>query len=566
MSDLTFAIGEVAAMLGLSPHTIRAWERRHLFASPMRSAAGQRRYTTEDVELLRQIKHGRHVLGFSMRVATMAAEGTLVPEAREVGLPGPEAAASPEEPADPLGRVADLVSDIVIVVDASGRMQHANTAFVRFCEVLPGQLQGLRFADFVDPFDRAKAVRTYQTPLRPRRGWEFGLRTKRRRALFAFDCWPAPSESGPVVLLVGRRLDDEPPAVGGFAGVLGTPAGGGFAGPARREAPAPVRALLEGVADPVRTLELMRPWLDATSLGVVLTGTDADLTVLVANEAFRRLASGRPGPVEGRPWRELAPGDDAGRLVAAAREVVGSAQRRSVSGLRPPFDDRSSPPPTIWDVELCPVSEVGGAVTHLLLTIRDVTAEVAATRRLEALASSAAELRQASDARMILAAAARHAGSLLRNAGSLVATARGPGAREMSVVAAEGVWALDNPDGERELRLALIRDVVRTGASIEIERAGAAEAVETVRVVPLLARPTVPERTAVLGALAFSRLDAGPFSAADRLLVDEFAGRIGMALGRADLLSPGGQTGHGLRRDPGSPPAGPSRRWPTPAC
>jgi PAS domain-containing protein len=539
MSDLTFAIGEVAAMLGLSPHTIRAWERRHLFASPMRSAAGQRRYTTEDVELLRQIKHGRHVLGFSMRVATMAAAGMLVPEAREVDPPGPEAAASLVEPADPLSRVADLVSDVLIVVDASGRIQHANTAFVRFCEVLSGQLLGLRFADFVDPFDRAKAVHAYEAPLRSRRGWEFGLRTRRRRALFSFDCWPVPSENGPVLLLVGRRLDDEPPAVGVFAGVLASPAVGALAEPVRREAPAPVRALLEGVADPVRTLELMRPWLDATPLGVVLTGTDADLTALVANEAFRRLAHGAPGPVEGRPWRELAPEGDAGRLIAAAREVAGSAQRRSVSGLRPAWDDRTSPPPTIWDVELCPVSEVGGAVTHLLLTVRDVTAEVAATRRLEALASSAAELRQASDARMVLAAAARHAGSLLRNAGSLVATVRGRDAREMSVVAADGVWALGDQDGERELRLALVRDVVRTGASIEVERAGAAEAVETVRVVPLLARPTVSEQTAVLGALAFSRLDAGPFSAADRLLVDEFAGRVGLALGRADLLSPG---------------------------
>jgi DNA-binding transcriptional MerR regulator len=208
MSDLTFAIGEVAAMLGLSPHAIRAWERRHLFSTPRRTPAGQRRYTAEDVELLRQIKHGRHVHGFSMRVATMAAQGTLVPEAREVDVPDLEQA----EPSDPLRRVADLVSDVLIAVDTSGRIQHANKAFVRFCDVLLGQLRGLRFADFVDPFDRAKAVQTYQAPLRPRRGWEFGLRAKRRRALFAFDCWPAPSTEGPVLLLVGHRLGRSRPA------------------------------------------------------------------------------------------------------------------------------------------------------------------------------------------------------------------------------------------------------------------------------------------------------------------------------------------------------------------
>jgi GAF domain-containing protein len=162
-----------------------------------------------------------------------------------------------------------------------------------------------------------------------------------------------------------------------------------------------------------------------------------------------------------------------------------------------------------------------------------VTVEVAAARRLEALTSTAAELRQASDAREVLAAAARHAGSLLRNAASLVAVARGDGAREISVVAANGVWAAaDDRNGHRGLRLALVRDVVRTGASIEIERTGAAEGVERVRIVPLLAGTG---GRAILGALAFSRLGAGPLSSADRLLIDEFAGRVGIALGRADL-------------------------------
>ena len=224
MSDVTFAIGEVADMLGLSPHTIRAWERRHLFASPMRTAAGQRRYTEDDVELLRQIKHGRHALGFSMRVATMAAQGLLVPEARDIEIPAPAPLVEADAPVDPLRRVVDLVSDVVIVVDASGRILHANTAFVRFCDVLTGQLQGQPFADFVDPFDRAKAVQAYQPRLRPRRGWEFGLRTKRRRGIFAFDCWPLSSPDGPVLVLIGRQLDSGPPRPESLAGPAAGPA------------------------------------------------------------------------------------------------------------------------------------------------------------------------------------------------------------------------------------------------------------------------------------------------------------------------------------------------------
>lgn len=552
--DVTFAIGEVADMLGLSAHTIRAWERRHLFASPMRTSAGQRRYTAEDVELLRQIKHGRHALGFSMRVATMAAQGLLVPEAREIdGAAGPAPVVEAEERVDPLRRIVDLVPDVVVVVDAEGRIRYANTAFVRFCDVLSGRLQGLHFPDFVDPFDRAKAVRAYQPPMRPRRGWEFGLRTKRRRALFAFDCWPLPSPDGQVLVLIGRQLETGPPAAERLVGIRSEPALDGVVEAVRREAPPPVRALLDGVADPVRTFELMRPWLDATPLGVVLTGTDPDLTALVVNDAFRRLVPPEVEPVVGRPWRELAPAADAGRLVATAREVAGSAQRRSVTGFRPPWEDHTSPPPTVWDVDLCPVIEVGGAVTNLLLTVRDATEEVATARRLEALARSAVELRQASDTREVLETAARHAQLLLPDADSLVAATRDGDTRGLSVVAADGVWAHGGRDTDRELRLALVRDVVRSGASIEIERADATEAVETIRIVPLVSGDESAEDGGVLGAVAFSRVDAGPFSPADRLLVDEFAGRLGLALGQAELLS-GAAAGRAQRRRTASAP------------
>lgn len=535
MADVTFAIGEVADMLGLSPHTIRAWERRHLFATPMRTAAGQRRYTTDDVELLRQIKHGRHALGFSMRVATLAAQGLLVPEPREAGAPDPPPVGEAEaEAADPLRRIVDLVSDVVIVVDGTGRILYANTAFVRFCDVLPGQVQGQPLADFVDPFDRAKAVQAYQPQLRSRRGWEFGLRTKRRRALFAFDCWPLPAADGQVLALVGRQLDPWPAGeLDGLATVHAAQPADGRDG-ARRDGYPPVAALLDGVADPGRTLDLIRPWLDATPLGVVLTATDPDLTVRVANEAFRRLAAREPGEIEGRPWRELAPVADAGRLVAAAREVAGTAQQRRVSGFRPPWDDRSTPPPTVWDVELCPVSEVGGGVTHLLLTVRDATADVAAARQLEALAGCAPELRRAADAREVLTIAARHARALLPDAASLVVSAGGPDGTSLDVVAAEGVWEHGDPEEDLELRLALVRDVVRTGASMEMERAGTAEAV---RIVPLRAPAGAAEPGRVLGAVAFSRPGVRPFSAVDRLLVDEFAGRVGLAMGQAELLS-----------------------------
>jgi PAS domain-containing protein len=209
MADLTFAIGEVAAMLGLSPHTIRAWERRHLVVQPMRTTTGQRRYSADDVELLRQIKHERHVHGLSMRVATLTAQGLVVPDDGQAAA-GPPAPAM-DGGADPLRLVADLVPEVVVMVDTQGRVAHANTAFARLCEVTVGHVRGTPLADYVDPFDRAKAVQAYQEPLRRRRGWELNLRTARRRAFFSFDCWPITAAEGPLMVLVGRDLTAEAP-------------------------------------------------------------------------------------------------------------------------------------------------------------------------------------------------------------------------------------------------------------------------------------------------------------------------------------------------------------------
>ena len=53
-----YSIGTVASLSGLSPNTIRTWERRYQVVEPRRSPAGGRRYGDKDVErllLLRQL-------------------------------------------------------------------------------------------------------------------------------------------------------------------------------------------------------------------------------------------------------------------------------------------------------------------------------------------------------------------------------------------------------------------------------------------------------------------------------------------------------------------------------
>jgi hypothetical protein len=519
VSQVTFAIGEVAAMLGLSTHTIRAWERRHVLDQPMRAASGQRRYTAEDVERLRRTKHERRARGQTARTAQ------ALPEAAPGG-----------EPPDPLRMVPDLVPEVVVVIDATGQIRHGNMAFLRFANLMPGQLAGMQFADLVDPFDRAKAVLLYQQPGTARRGWELGLRTARRRALFSFDCWPVPAADGPALALVGRQLGPpaasaprpplapEPPASG--AAPVGPAPAGAAGDPQTCGVPEPVRALLGEAADAAHALDLLGPWLDATSFGVVLAA-GPELTVVAANAAFRGLVAPALHPVEGRPWARLAPDGD--RLAAAAREVIASGRSRTVPGLRPDQTGAWSPPAAVWDVDLCPAGGAGGPATHLLIAVRDATAEVAAGQRLDALTRASAELRAAADRRHVLSVAARYARALIANAGSLVAE-RGLERRGIAVVGGDGVWTHVGRPANRELRLALIRDVMRNGVTVEVERDGSGEAIETLRIVPLPAGPSGPVR----GALAFSRLDGGPFSAAERLLVAEFAGRVCGALARVE--------------------------------
>jgi PAS domain-containing protein len=531
MSDATFAVGEVAAMLGISPHTIRAWERRYLVVRPLRTESGQRRYTADDVEMLRQIKHERHVHGLSMRIATMVAKGVVVPDPSGGIKPAGRSPAPVDVDEDPLRLVADLVSEAVVVIDSRGRIVHANTVFVRFCDVLLGQLRGLPFADFVDPFDRAKAVLVYQAPLRQRRDWELSLRAQRRQAFFSFDCWPVLGADGAMLVLVGRDLSAGSSARRPLEpGLAAAPAAATAPARTRPGVPAQLLPLLDGVADPVRTLRLLGRWLDATPYGVVLARAGDDLLVVFTNRVFRRWMAPDRLPVEGRPWAVLGPQEDRDRLAAATAEAIQTGQPTTVPGLRPVGSvDSRHQEASVWDVEIVPVTEIGGAVSHLVLVIADVTVETEAARRLQALAAYSPTLRRPAGARRLLSEAARHAQGLLPGAGSLVAMGD-PGQEGITVVAASDAWSRTDRDAERELRLSLVRDAIRRCASIEVELAEGDRAVETLRIVPLVPGRPPPDRRVAVAALAFSRQGAATFSADDRQLIDEFADRVGQAL------------------------------------
>jgi DNA-binding transcriptional MerR regulator/methylmalonyl-CoA mutase cobalamin-binding subunit len=86
-----FPIGEVARRTGLSPHVLRAWERRYGAVEPSRREGGGRLYSPADIlrfRLLRRLTEAGHPIGQVASLATEALVGLL---------PADEAVVRPED-------------------------------------------------------------------------------------------------------------------------------------------------------------------------------------------------------------------------------------------------------------------------------------------------------------------------------------------------------------------------------------------------------------------------------------------------------------------------------------
>jgi DNA-binding transcriptional MerR regulator len=79
------SIGDVARATGLTESAIRAWERRHGFPQPARGEGGHRRYSGEDVEVLRRAVDERRG-GASVPQALAIARGARSDAAPFAGL------------------------------------------------------------------------------------------------------------------------------------------------------------------------------------------------------------------------------------------------------------------------------------------------------------------------------------------------------------------------------------------------------------------------------------------------------------------------------------------------
>jgi transposase-like protein len=171
-ADTSFSISEVAARLQVTPHTIRAWERRYKLPPPARDHSGQRTYTTDDIQLLLRINHAVTLHGHSLKLAALEAQGLLTDEVGDVAnLPG-AAVESAAPHGHPWRRVADAIPELLLLVDNEGTIVDCNIATARIRDTV-----------------------------RSRNG---------KQTVMAFDCRPVAADGARLLGLVGRVVAEEP--------------------------------------------------------------------------------------------------------------------------------------------------------------------------------------------------------------------------------------------------------------------------------------------------------------------------------------------------------------------
>lgn len=176
-------------MLSVSPHTIRAWERRYQVLTPRRNAARQRRYSAEDIATLLQVKRSVARYGVSLKVAVKAVQGELAVPAMDA-LVDPRPASSGAAVRQPGGElfwrsVVDLIPQAIVVLDRSGRVMEANAAAARVLAFPLERMVGRRLVDFLEPAVRKRAGECLQAAFSQSQAFEVRLRQPRE----AHRCW-----------------------------------------------------------------------------------------------------------------------------------------------------------------------------------------------------------------------------------------------------------------------------------------------------------------------------------------------------------------------------------------
>jgi PAS domain S-box-containing protein len=195
----SFSIGEVAAMVGVSAHTLRAWERRYSVITPVRTPRNQRRYTVDDVRFLTQVTATYQDGIRSVKAAAMTVRGTL-PETAVL-------AATDVADGKSLWReVLDRSRDLMLIVDVRGRIVDANRGLAEVVGRPREGLKGRRASTLVVSDDRPALGKGAAPPFKPIEDLELRLKTPTTHRHVAFDGRPIRQADGWLLVLIGRPL------------------------------------------------------------------------------------------------------------------------------------------------------------------------------------------------------------------------------------------------------------------------------------------------------------------------------------------------------------------------
>jgi DNA-binding transcriptional MerR regulator len=199
-----FTIGEAAAIVGVQPHTLRAWERRYAIVLPRRSRSNQRRYTIDDIRLLSAVKEA---IGGHSHSVRRVAEQVSRTQGGAPSATATQAARATPSPDDSVWRTAmDLVPVLVLFLDRHGQIVDTNAAAAVDLDIARDQLRGRSFADLIVPAQRRRAAEVYRQPLRQRRDWQLEVDVDPAPALYTFDCWPVRTVTRrELLVLVGHQ-------------------------------------------------------------------------------------------------------------------------------------------------------------------------------------------------------------------------------------------------------------------------------------------------------------------------------------------------------------------------
>ena len=510
-----YTIGEAAAILGVSPHTIRAWERRHGIVSPMRTRSRQRRYRGEDIDVLREIKKAIDVGGLTLRLATQT-----VREGGHITMPPvPRRRRQPREPrllqaTQGIWRaVADVMPEVILIITREGVIIECNVAAARVFGLTRQRVTGRLFPDLVDPFDRSKAVLLYRPAPPAARSWELNLVTAAGSRLFNFHTWP---------VMVGGEVS---------LALVGTDILGNFPAPTMYgDARRPTRDDLNDLRDDIVSASPLQRLFEQLPLGVALSTVGREPRIVYANAKFLHVLGTPARRVRGKPLKEVIPEP---RLAEAVQQVLDSKAPASMREVlvQPPSDEHQLGKRLHFQFK--PIVSSTRHVTSTLIIAHDVAPDADWVARLEKLVMDA-DSDGVSIATDLAKLALDYLTSLVPAADYAVVIARQPGRPDSPRVAmtTPGWSASTGPRSGRQPD-ALIEETLASGRSSALN-IGAGKSSTHVEVRPLVLS-AIDGRTRAHGAVAWRYQHARPMAPEETSSLESFVPRLSLA---AELLSP----------------------------